>query len=84
MASASGLQVYPRVCGGARRRHSGVNCVVGVYPRVYGGAVDDVFDAMFRRCEGLSPRVRGSLADFTSLAGRVIGQVYPRVCGGAP
>ena len=95
--SATPRGVYPRVCGGTRRR-AGHPGQPAVYPRVCGGTRRRAGPATWRG--GLSPRVRGNPGENASPASgrRSIptcageprshrfpyrpGWVYPRVCGG--
>ena len=58
-------------------------CVRRVYPRVCGGAVHSGLQPKWKRPQGLSPRVRGSLRHWTGYRLRANHEVYPRVCGGA-
>ena len=69
--------VYPRVCGGTRRRFRNGKAVKGLSPRVRGNRYSEVI-RMARKgsipaCAGEPPRRPGATP---------AGRVYPRVCGG--
>ena len=71
------IAVYPRVCGGTRRRVSLANTPGGLSPRVRGnpptGISNTVIAGSIPACAG-EPAVAGRAA--------VRNEVYPRVCGG--
>ena len=70
-------KVYPRVCGGTRRRGEAHHAGPGLSPRVrgnHGAGVEHL------RCAGSIPACAGEPGpEVLARAGR---QVYPRVCGG--
>ena len=86
-------------CAGEPGLNPSSGCMIGVYPRVCGGA--GVIFGSTASTHGLSPRVRGSLVrglagrraqgSIPACAGEPMGgglamrriRVYPRVCGGA-
>ena len=72
-----GVQVYPRVCGGTRRRWAGRRSRRGLSPRVRGNQSPIPGNAIF---SGTIPACAGEPAGRRAGSRRV--GVYPRVCGG--
>ena len=69
--------VYPRVCGGTSTRWQLAAAVMGLSPRVRGNPVRD---AIRQPQSGSIPACAGEPA--CNIAGPLLLQVYPRVCGG--
>ena len=73
-----GDRVYPRVCGGSRRRRASIFCHAGLSPRVRGKPQrNDRAAGDFRSipaCAGEASECRNHLRHL---------RVYPRVCGGS-
>ena len=73
----TGRRVYPRVCGGTMDKQAGINCVVGLSPRVRGNPLQPSPAPAGSRS---IPACAGEPVDRSAFGYFV--QVYPRVCGG--
>ena len=78
-ATPTWCAVYPRVCGGTRRRRPQPRRRQGL-SRVCGGTGGTSYCASWN--SGLSPRVRGNPPPELPAAPPELPTVYPRVCGG--